>query len=76
MRKRGPTQRLPIDDERAITYALIEVLATIDELKVKVEELKANAEVLFRRRAAEAHRPNIDGQVIPRRHRAGLAKGR
>jgi len=52
------------------------VLATIEEIKVKVEELKARAEVLFSRRAAESHRPNIDGQVMPRRRRAGLAKGR
>jgi hypothetical protein len=69
-------QRLPIDDERTITYALKDVLATIDELKVKVQDLRLKAEVLFQRRLSEAHRPNIDGQVIPRRRRAGLAKGR
>ena len=37
-------QRLPIDDERAIAYALKEVLEAVEELKGKVEELKAKAE--------------------------------
>jgi hypothetical protein len=51
------------------------VLATIKELEVKVQDLRRKAEVLFQRRRSEAHRPNIDGQIMPRR-RKSLAKGR